>query len=83
MFSGRLGRALETGYVRAAEAATAPRPQPYPVQRGLTAGMRRQAVAENRLETMQAWAGQSAWMARRAPAADIVQGLWSQARELL
>lgn len=83
VFSGRLGRALETGYVRAAEAATAPRPQPYPVQRGLTAGMRRQAVAENRLETMQAWAGQSAWMARRAPAADIVQGLWSQARELL
>lgn len=83
VFSGRLGRALETDYVRAAEAATAPAPQPYPVQRGLTASMRRQAVAENRLETMQAWAGQSAWMARSAPAADIVQALWSQARELL
>lgn len=82
-FSGRPGRALATGYVRAAEAADAPCPRPYPVQRGLTAGMRRQAVAEGRLEAMQAWAGQSAWMARRAPAAGIVQAMWQQARELL
>lgn len=83
VFSGRLGRALETAYVRAAEAADAPRPQPYPVQRGLTAGMRRQAQADDRLEAMQAWAGQSAWMARRGPAAAIVQAIWQQAQALL
>ncbi len=83
VFSGRLGRALETAYVRAAEAVDAPRPQPYPVQRGLTAGMRRQAQADDRLEAMQAWAGQSAWMTRRGPAAAIVQAIWQQAQALL
>lgn len=83
VFSGRLGRALDTAYVCAAEAADAPRPQPYPVQRGLTAGMRRQAQADDRLEAMQAWAGQSAWMARRGPAAGVVRAMWQQAQALL
>ncbi len=82
-FSGRLGRALSTAYVQAAHADGAPPPQPYPVQRGLTAGMRAQANADNRIDAMQAWAGQSAWLARRAPAADIQRGMWAQARELL
>lgn len=82
VFSGRLGRALETDYVRAAEAADAPRPRPYPVQRGLTAAMRKQANAANQLDAMQAWAGQSAWMARRAPAAQILQTMWAQAQSL-
>ncbi|MGH8053505.1 MAG: NAD(P)H-dependent flavin oxidoreductase [Stenotrophomonas sp.] len=82
-FSGRLGRALNTAYVRAAEAAEAPLPQPYPVQRGLTAGMRREANAADQLDAMQAWAGQSAWLARRAPAADIIRTMWAQAQVLL
>ena len=82
-FSGRLGRALATGYVRAAAAETAPPPQPYPVQRGLTAPMRGRAVADDRLEAMQAWAGQSAWMAPARPAAEVLHALWAQARALL
>ncbi|MCD9031588.1 nitronate monooxygenase [Luteimonas sp. Y-2-2-4F] len=82
-FSGRLGRALATGYVRAAAAADAPPPRPYPVQRGLTAPMRRQAAAEGRLEAMQAWTGQSAWLARPAPAAELVETWWRDAVRLL
>ncbi|MGV8960678.1 MAG: NAD(P)H-dependent flavin oxidoreductase [Stenotrophomonas sp.] len=83
VFTGRLGRALVNDYVRAAEATAAPAPQPYPVQRGLTAPLRAQAKAENRIDTMQAWAGQSAWMAQARPAAEIVETMWAQARALL
>jgi len=82
-FSGRLGRGLATPYVRAAAGEGAPAPRPYPVQRGLTATMRRQAVQENRLAAMQAWAGQSAWMAPAQPAADVLRGMWEQAQALL
>src|SRR2546421_4395280 len=42
-FSGRPGRSIATEYVRAALAANAPSPAPYPVQRGLTTPMRQDA----------------------------------------
>ncbi|MCW4454830.1 nitronate monooxygenase [Flavobacterium sp. MXW15] len=81
-FSGRLGRALATPYVRAAADRDAPPPQPYPVQRGLTAAMRKQANADDRIDAMQAWAGQAAWMAQARPATEVLDELWAQAREL-
>jgi nitronate monooxygenase len=70
-FSGRAGRAIATGYAKAAAAGTAPAPAPYPVQRGLTAAMRAQALSHGDLERMQAWAGQSARLAPAEPAASI------------
>lgn len=79
-FSGRAGRSLRTDYVAAAMAPGAPEPAPYPVQRGLTAGMRKAASTANRLAALQAWAGQSAGLARAAPAAQIVRDLWAEAR---
>jgi len=82
-FSGRLGRGLATAYVRAAASADAPPPRPYPVQRGLTAPMRAQAGRDDTLDAMQAWAGQSAWMAPARPAADVLQQMWSDAKALL
>ncbi|KTF32422.1 NAD(P)H-dependent flavin oxidoreductase [Xanthomonas vesicatoria] len=82
-FSGRLGRALLTPYVRAATAADAPPPAPYPVQRALTAPMRQAAVRDNRLDAMQAWAGQSGWMAPAQPAGELVTQWWTQAQALL
>jgi len=82
-FSGRLGRGLATAYVRAAAAPGAPSPQPYPVQRGLSAPMRQAALGDDRLEGMQAWAGQSAWMATARPAADLWSEWWRQAQALL
>ena len=79
-FSGRLGRSIATRYTRAAMAENAPVPAPYPVQRGLTAPMRTAAAREGDVERLQAWAGQSAALARAEPAAELAQRLWDEAQ---
>jgi len=83
VFSGRPGRSLDTAYVRAATAADAPAPAPYPVQRGLTASMRKAATEEGDIERMQAWSGQSAALGRARPAAEVVREIWDDAQALL
>ncbi len=83
VFSGRAGRSLMTGYVRAAMAPGAPAPAPYPVQRGLTAAMRTEAQKSGDLHRMQAWAGQSARLGAADPAGDMVRHLWEGAQELI
>jgi nitronate monooxygenase len=79
-FSGRAGRGIATQYLRAAAAADAPRPAPYPIQRGLTQAMREAAVKSGNLSAMQAWAGQSAMLARPEPAGELVARLWQDAQ---
>jgi nitronate monooxygenase len=83
VFSGRAGRSIATSYVRAATAEEAPAAAPYPVQRGLTAAMRTAAQREGDVERMQAWAGQSAALARAEPAADVVRRVWEGAQAIL
>src|SRR5947209_2508571 len=48
-FTGRLGRAIATDFVKAAAAKDAPPLAPYPVQRGLTAPMKQAAAQAGRL----------------------------------
>jgi nitronate monooxygenase len=82
-FSGRLGRAVGNAYVLAAAAHGAPPPAPYPVQRGLTQALRDDAQRANDKDRLQAWAGQSAAMARAEPAGDAVRRMWEEATALL
>lgn len=82
-FSGRAGRSLATDYAIAAAGPGAPAPAPYPVQRGLTATMRKHALEAGDLHRMQAWAGQSAALARAEPAAGLARLLWDGAQRLL
>ncbi|MBV9488171.1 MAG: nitronate monooxygenase [Verrucomicrobia bacterium] len=83
VFSGRAGRSVATDFVRAATAPDAPSPAPYPVQRGLTAPMRAVAQQEGDVHRMQAWAGQSAALAKAEPAAEVVRRLWEGAQGIL
>ena len=83
VFSGRAGRSLATDYVLAAISPDAPRPAPYPVQRGLTAPMRNAGQREGDVHRMQAWGGQSAGLARSEPASELVRLLWAEAQTLL
>ncbi|MGH7056835.1 MAG: NAD(P)H-dependent flavin oxidoreductase, partial [Acetobacteraceae bacterium] len=81
--SGRLGRGVTNDYVRAATAPDGPPPAPYPIQRALTAPMRAAAARAGDLTRMQAWAGESASLARAVPAAELVRSLWDEASCLL
>ncbi len=81
--SGRLGRAAANDYLRAAAAPEAPRPAPYPVQRGLTAKMRQAALAEGDPTRMQMWSGQSAALGTAEPAAELMRRIWDEASALI
>jgi len=82
-FSGRLGRAVATDYVKALVSPGAPEPAPYPIQRGLSTAMRDSGAMAGDVHRMQAWAGQAAALARAEPAGDLVAHLWQEAELLL
>lgn len=82
-FSGRPGRSVANAYTRAANGADAPCPAPYPVQRGLTRGMRDSAQKSGDGDRMQMWAGQSAKLAQNRPAGVLCRELWDEASRLL
>jgi nitronate monooxygenase len=82
-FTGRLGRAIATDFVKAAAAPDTPTAAPYPVQRGLTSSMKEAGAAAGDYHRMQVWAGQSAAMAKPIPARDFVLQMWEEAQAFL
>lgn len=81
-FSGRpargiLNRGMEE--IESGEAAVLP----YPHQNALTRPMRNAATAQNRAEFLSLWAGQGVRMARRLPAATLVEQLVSETHEAI
>ncbi|MBV9452572.1 MAG: nitronate monooxygenase [Rubrobacter sp.] len=82
-FTGRLGRAIATDFVKATAAPAAPAAAPYPVQRGLTASMKEAGAAAGDYHRMQVWAGQSAAMAKPISAQDFVLQIWEEAQAFL
>ncbi|HTF54878.1 MAG TPA: nitronate monooxygenase [Pseudonocardia sp.] len=80
-YSGRLGRAAPTPYVRAWSEPEAPTPARYPTQRQLVAQWRR--GTPDGLDRVNVWAGQSAAMAREEPAGEVVTRMWRDASALL
>jgi len=83
VFTGKPGRSIATDYVLAALAPDAPGPASYPIQRGLTTPMRLQAQKAGDVQCMQAWAGQSAALARAESASVTTQRVWNEAQALL
>jgi nitronate monooxygenase len=85
-YSGRLGRAAPTRYVRAWTGPGAPAPARYPVQRQLVAAQRRgrrDDAAAPSLDRVNHWAGQSAALARKEPAGQVISRMWDEATRLL
>lgn len=82
-FSGRLGRSVRTKYAVSANSADTPEPAPYPIQRHLTQAMRTEAGKTNDIDRMQAWAGQSARLAKDEPAGEVVHTLWEETLSML
>jgi len=80
-YSGRLGRAVSTPYVRAWTEPDAPDPATYPHQRRLVAQWRRGTT--NGLDRVNQWAGQGAALATTEPAATLVTQMWRDASGLL
>lgn len=81
-FTGRSARAICNDFVRASARADVDAAI-YPVQRGLTAGMREEARKAGDTERMQMWAGQAAKLAFAEPAGQLTERLWQDASALL
>ena len=82
-FTGRLGRAIENDYARAAGAQRCAAAGAVSRAARVDPGHDLAAAARGDPRAMQMWAGQAAALARPEPAADIVARVWAEAQDHL
>ncbi|UCE31182.1 MAG: nitronate monooxygenase [Burkholderiales bacterium] len=82
VFSGRAARGIVTDFMRRMQALEDTVPA-YPIQNALTGGIRAAAARAGNPEYLSLWAGQGVPMARKTSAADLIERVDAQARELL
>jgi nitronate monooxygenase len=80
-YTGRLARAAPTPYLSAWTEPCAPRPAPFPDQLLLVTQWRRGKT--NGLDKENYWAGQSAALATKEPASEVITRMWQDASALL
>lgn len=81
VFSGRLARGILNDFIRELRAFE-PQIPPYPLQNWLTRPLRRAAAAAGRADRLALWSGQSAALARRQAAAEVLRFLVADAERL-
>jgi nitronate monooxygenase len=82
-FSGRPARGIVNDFIQAMSARDAPEPLPFPVQNALTGPMRRAAAQQGDAEHFALWAGQGVALARPMSAAQLVDRLVEERRQVL
>lgn len=80
-YSGRLCRAVRTGYLRAWDEPGAPRPAPYPDQLRLVGQWRRGDASG--VDPGNRFAGQSAALATEEPAGEVIARMWRDASAMI
>jgi nitronate monooxygenase len=80
-YSGRLGRAVPTTYLKAWNEPAAPRPAPFPDQLRMVVQWRR-GIPDG-LDQTNRWAGQSAALSTTDPVGEVIDRMWRDASTLL
>jgi nitronate monooxygenase len=81
VFSGRPARGILNDFIRELRGVE-PLLPPYPLQNWLTRPLRRAATAANRADRLALWAGQSAALSVRRPAAEVLRFLIADAERV-
>lgn len=81
VFSGKPARSIRNRMMEELEAYAREFPD-YPIHNGLTKPIRSEAKKQGRPEFMSLWAGQSAGMSRRMPAAELVKAVAGEVEQV-
>jgi nitronate monooxygenase len=82
VISGKYARGIDNAFMREMLPREAEVP-PYPIQNALTQELRAAAAKAGSPDVLSLWAGQAVKLVRKGGAAEITQGLWRDAQEVM